>query len=113
MNFEKHKINITLNKLDYSFYYSFNNDSTFLDLLEYFAYLVPSLKLCECYQFQSTKDKTNFDEECLLISHNSKIADFRENLINLVIKKIPNKCVHYRSKFLCYSKKAIINYYEN
>ena len=110
MNFEKHKIKITLNNLEYSFYYSYNDHTTFLDLLEYFAYLIPSLKLCECYQFQSVKDKKNSDGDCIIITHNCKIADFSEKLKDLMIKKITNRCNH--SDFLLHSKKDIINAYK-
>ena len=34
------------------FYYSFNENSNFFDLLEYFSYIFPSLNICPCYELQ-------------------------------------------------------------
>ena len=63
MEFEKLKINLSVNNLEYIFYYSCNKDTTFNDLLEYFSYLVPYLNVCKCYQFLASKDKKNFKEQ--------------------------------------------------
>ena len=112
MNFEKRKIIITVNNLDYSFYYSCNQNTTFLDLLEYFAFLVPSLKICQCYHFQASKDKKNFDENCLIISSNSKIAEYSDYLSDLILVKAKNNCIHYNLYYLLYSKHNIVSYFQ-
>ena len=111
MNFDKCKINITLNNLPYSFYYSYGQNTTFQDLLEYFAFLDPSLNLCQCCQFQASKDKKSYDEQCLIISNNSKIHEYSDYLNNLYIIKNKDKCKHCNSNYLKFSKKDIYSYF--
>ena len=113
MNFEKYKISITLNNSNYSFYYSCNPNATFLDLLEYFAFLVPSLNICQCYKFQAFKDKKNINEQCILISHMAKISENIEYLNYLMIGCNKEKCKHSNSNFLLYSKINIVCYFQN
>ena len=52
MTFTNWKININLNNKVYPIHYSYRNDMTFQDLLEYFAYLCSELNICQCYHFQ-------------------------------------------------------------
>ena len=76
MDFEKRKIIITLNDKEYCFYYSCSNDATFQNLLEFFASLVPTLNICQCYQFYKAKDKKSNN---LQIAHNSKIVEYNSD----------------------------------
>ena len=46
------EINISKDNQIYSIAYTFNYSTTFQDLLEYFSYLYPSLKICQCYDFR-------------------------------------------------------------
>jgi len=86
-NFEKLKINLTINDLEYKFYYSCNKNTTFSDLLEYFSFLVPYLNICKCYKFLASKDKKNSKEKMFNIAHQSKIEEFKNFLENIIIVK--------------------------
>ena len=112
MNFEKRKIFLTLDGLEYSFYYACNQKTTFYDLLEFLIFLIPSLNLCQCYQFQANKDKKKSDEQCFTISETSKIAQYADYLNVLRLKKSKHICNHSYKKYLIHSKKSIIHYYQ-
>ena len=108
MDFEKRKIIITLNDKEYCFYYSCSNDATFQNLLEFFASLVPTLNICQCYQFYKAKDKKSNN---LQIAHNSKIVEYTDFLDNLILKKIKGKCSYSNPNYFSYSKKSIIDFF--
>ena len=111
-NFEKLKINLTINDLEYKFYYSCNKNTTFSDLLEYFSFLVPYLNICKCYKFLASKDKKNSKEKMFNITHQSKIEEFKNFLDNIIIVKEQDKCVHNKLNFLLFSKNDIIHNYQ-
>ena len=110
MSFEKRKIKLSINNLDYSFYYSCNASTTFQDLLEYFSFLVPYLNVCQCYRFYLKADnKKNKD---FVYSLDSKVIDFSDNLDKLAIQKDNNKCEHDYQNFWLFSKQKIISYFQ-
>ena len=110
MSFEKRKIKLSINNLDYSFYYSCNASTTFQDLLEYFSFLVPYLNICQCYRFYLKADnKKNKD---FVYSLDSKVIDFSDNLDKLVIQKDNDKCEHDYQNFWLFSKQKIISYFQ-
>ena len=110
MSFEKRKIKLSINNLDYSFYYSCNASTTFQDLLEYFSFLVPYLNVCQCYRFYLKADnKKNKD---FVYSLDSKVIDFSDNLDKLVIQKDNDKCEHDYQNFWLFSKQKIISYFQ-
>ena len=110
MSFEKRKIKLSINNLDYSFYYSCNDSTTFQDLLEYFSFLVPYLNICQCYRFYLKADnKKNKD---FVYSLDSKVIDFSDNLDKLVIQKDNDKCEHDYQNFWLFSKQKIISYFQ-
>ena len=110
MSFEKRKIKLSINNLDYSFYYSCNDSTTFQDLLEYFSFLVPYLNVCQCYRFYLKADnKKNKD---FVYSLDSKVIDFSDNLDKLVIQKDNDKCEHDYQNFWLFSKQKIISYFQ-
>ena len=111
-NFEKLKINLTINDLEYKFYYSCNKNTTFSDLLEYFSFLVPYLNICKCYKFLASKDKKNSKEKMFNITHQSKIEEFKNFLDNIIIVKEQDKCVHNKLNLLLFSKNDIIHNYQ-
>ena len=113
MQFEKLKINISVNNLVHTFYYSCNQSSTFSDLLEYFSFLVPYLNICKCYQFFGSKDNKNIEQQCISISHQSKVEEYKNLLNNIILKKNQDKCQHNKFNFLLSSKKDIISYFQN
>ena len=50
--YENCQIIITVNNnYYYKIAYSYNNNTTFQDLIEYFSSLFPSLEICPCYDF--------------------------------------------------------------
>ena len=112
MNFEKRKIFFNLDGLEYSFYYACNSNTTFYDLLEFLIFLIPSLNLCQCYQFQANKDKKKSDEQCFTISETSKVEQYADYLNVLRLKKSKHNCNHAYRAYLIHSKKAIINHYQ-
>ena len=112
MNFEKRKIFFNLDGLEYSFYYACNSNTTFYDLLEFLIFLIPSLNLCQCYQFQANKDKKKSDEQCFTISETSKVEQYVDYLNVLRLKKSKHNCNHAYRAYLIHSKKAIINHYQ-
>ena len=112
MIFENRKVKIAINNQDYSFYYSYNDDNTFSDLLEFFSSLVPSLKLCECYYFQShSKDKKD-ENKYTNISYNSKIIKYLDSLDNLILRRNKDECTHFYKNLLYESKQNIISYFK-
>ena len=113
MEFEKLKINLSINNLEYLFYYSCNQDTTFNDLLEYFSYLVPNLNICKCYQFQASKDKKNSKEQRFNISHQSKVEEYKKYLKDIIIVKSQDNCKHNIFNLLLSSKDDLICNYQN
>ena len=112
MSFINCKIKISLNNESYSFYYSYNRDTTFQDLLEYFSFLIPSLKICQCYHFQSSKNKSDNSNQSLLISKSSKIDMFSDYLKNLSLINYQTNCIHTQNNYLLYSKKYLISSFQ-
>ena len=112
MSFINCKIKISLNNESYSFYYSYNRDTTFQDLLEYFSFLIPSLKICQCYHFQAPKNKSDNSNQSLLISKSSKIDMFSDYLKNLSLINYQTNCIHTQNNYLLYSKKYLISSFQ-
>ena len=109
---EKLKIDLSINNLEYKFYYSCNQNTTFSDLLEYFSSLVPYLDVCKCYKFLASKDKKNSKEKKFNIPHQSKIEEFKGFLDNIIIAKEKDICVHNKLNLLSYSKNDLIHYFQ-
>ena len=108
MNFTKSNINITVNKKTFSIYYSYKKDSTFQDLLEYFAFLCPSLNVCQCFHFKVV----NSGDQILNISKAYKISDYSSYLNNLTLYKIEAKCQHSDQNLFVYSKLEVITEFQ-
>ena len=83
---------ITINDKTYSIYYSYRSNSIFQDLLEYFAFLYPELKIYQCYCFRAG----SCFEDLLKISKNSNITEYSDYLNNLklYINNNEGKCAH-------------------
>ena len=113
MQFEKLKINISVNNIVHTFYYSCNQATTFSDLIEYFAFLVPYLNICKCYQIYGAKENENIETQCFIISPQSRVEQFKSVLCNIILKKNRNICQHNKLNFLLSSKKNIIYYFQN
>ena len=101
MDHKNCQVNITIDDKTYSIYYSYRSDSTFQDLLEYFAFLYPELNICQCYRFRTGgRGDRNFK-----ISKIYNIVDYSDYLNNLKLyNNIGDKCAHTEENILLYSK---------
>ena len=99
-------INISLNNQMFSIVYTINQNTTFQDLLEYFAYIYPSLKICQCYDFEIMLNNYNY----YCIEKKSKLVEYSNYLNNLQLDNNKGKCEHDDNhNFLLFSKKDIFD----
>ena len=90
------------NTSSFKIYYSYNNNTTFQDLLEYLARLFTSLNICDCYQFEIN--------EVGKISKDSKICNYYKKLGKLnLYKKNDNNCNHSNNNYLKEGKKSLVS----
>jgi hypothetical protein len=113
------EVTIYIERKSYSFYYSYNSKSSFLDLLEYFSYLFPKLEVCQCYEFQVNirnsydypfSNYKNYDT--INIENESYIESYSEYLSDLVLIEKRTNCNHYNKNYLKYPKTKIISLFE-
>ena len=99
-------INISLNNQMFSIEYTINQNTTFQDLLEYFAYTYPSLKICQCYDFEIMLNNYNY----YCIEKKSKLVEYSNYLNNLQLDNNKGNCEHDDNhNFLLFSKKDIFD----
>ena len=99
-------INISLNNQMFSIVCTINQNTTFQDLLEYFAYNYPSLKICQCYDFEIMLNNYNY----YCIEKKSKLVEYSNYLNNLQLDNNKGKCEHDDNhNFLLFSKKDIFD----
>ena len=74
------KIKVAIENSDaIEFYYSYNNKSTFGDLIEFIAYYFPEKNICPCYKMKGryeNKDPMNMDEVWAFASCVNKYSNF-------------------------------------
>ena len=92
-------------------FYSFNENTTFDDLLEYIAYLIKDENICHCFIFSYYYNYKSYE----INDFNAKIIDYKYILDNLYLSKISKKficnCGDANSQYLKCSKKRIFEYY--
>ena len=71
--------------------YSYNKYTTFQDLLEYLARLIPSFNICNCYEFEISNEK---------ISKDSLICNYSKKLDKINLSKKNQSCEHSFNNFL-------------
>ena len=99
-------INISLNNQMFSIVCTINQNTTFQDLLEYFAYIYPSLKICQCYDFEIMLNNYNY----YCIEKKSKLVEYSNYLNNLQLDNNKGKCEHDDNhNFLLFTKKDIFD----
>jgi len=99
-------INISLNNQMFPIFYTINQNTTFQDLLEYFAYSYPSLKICQCYDFEIMLNNFNFYS----IEKESKLVEYSNYLNGLRLYNNKGKCEHDDNhNFLLFTKKDIFD----
>ena len=106
MEYTNCNINISIDNQIFSIAYTFNQKTTFQDLLEYFAYNYPSLKICQCYDFEIMLNNYNY----YCIEKKSKLVEYSNYLNNLQLDNNKGKCEHDDNhNFLLFSKKDIFD----
>ena len=93
------------NKENFSFHYSFNQYTTFNDLLEFTAYNYPEVDICPCFRFKIR----NEDE----ISNDSKVIEYivKYSAFQLVDKDPERKCIH-NTVYKDYLKKSKLEIFQ-
>ena len=71
--------------------YSYNNYTTFQDLLEYLVRLIPSFNICNCYEFEISNEK---------ISKDSLICNYSKKLDKINLSNKNQSCEHSFNNFL-------------
>ena len=84
--------NILFKDKKYSFSYSFNDNTTFLDLIESFAFNYPDLEICPCYGIQRYDNKVSYEDVDTKTKIKDNISNFLCNQYKIVLKSNNNKC---------------------
>ena len=107
--YENCQIIITVNNnYYYKIAYSYNNNTTFQDLIEYFSSLFPSLEICPCYDFSiESNHKKNKIKKNSLIKNNVKSFN------KLFLNKSNINCTHLNNNYLRSSKESIYLFFQN
>ena len=107
--YENCQIIITVNNnYYYKIAYSYNNSTTFQDLIEYFSSLFPSLEICPCYDFSiESNHKKNKIKKNSLIKNNVKSFN------KLFLNKSNINCTHLYNNYLKSSKESIYLFFQN
>ena len=107
--YENCQIIITVNNnYYYKIAYSYNNNTTFQDLIEYFSSLFPSLEICPCYDFSiESNHKKNKIKKNSLIKNNVKSFN------KLFLNKNNINCTHLYNNYLKSSKESIYLFFQN
>jgi len=96
------------------FTYPYNQNTTFLDLLEFMAVLIPELNICPCYNFKYIqKNKNDKNEKNIDISNENKIIKYKNLLSNLYPNINKCTCNSTYKNFFNKSKKTILDYIKN
>ena len=103
------KIQLTIgNGITETIYYSFNNNTSFEDLLEYIIYLFPDKKICHCFYFSYYYKYKDYYINDL----NSKILDYKKYLDYLYLSKYKKHCNCAHFEYLKSKKEIIDKYYK-
>ena len=105
------EIKIIINKSSYKIFYLYNSYTTFQDLLEYLARLIPSLNICDCYEFEYSGQKSYLNNE--KISKDSLIINYSQKLDRLYLNKPIKNCGHSKYNYLKGTKKDIYSFFQN
>ena len=103
------KIQLTIgNGIPETIFYSFNNNTTFEDLLEYIIYLFPDKKICHCFYFSYYYKYKDYYIDDL----NSKKLDYKKYLDYLYLSKDKKHCNCAHFEYLKSKKEIIDKYYK-
>ena len=104
------KIRINNNSL-FKFSYSYNCNTTFQDLLEHLARLIPHFDICDCYEFEI------FGQPLYLnigkIPKDSQISNYSHKLDRLSLNKKNINCNHSNDNYLKATKRDIYSFFQS
>ena len=114
MNYENSKIVVIINNKKFIICYSYNEKTTFQDLLEYIAFLFPPMKICECFSFYTFQNNNNYDSNYnkLHIPKSYLIFKYSEVLNELILEKKNKNCDHLGINYLNNSKEEIYSLFK-
>ena len=101
--------NILFKDKKYSFSYSFNDNTTFLDLIESFAFNYPELNICPCYGIQRYDNKVSYEDVDTKTKIKDNISNFFYNQYQIVLKNNNCNCNDTFQRYYRKSKIEIIN----
>ena len=107
-------VKVKLGNKKISVYYSYKENFTFIDLLEYLSYLFPKFEICQCFKFR-LKEKNNGNEiNYIDIPNDCYISDFSQYLNDLYLDDSKKYCFEHKSKnYFKYSKTELISSFED
>jgi len=108
------KVTVNIGNQTISVFYSYKENFTFIDLLEYLSYLFPKLEICQCFKFR-LKEKNNGNKiNYIDIPSDCYISDFSKYLSNLYLDASKKYCFEHKSKnYFKYSKTELISSFED
>ena len=106
------EVKVYIRSKKYWIYYSYNYNSTFLDLLEYISFLFPELGICQCFEFQVNNNTSYYYNRRIKLENNVPIRRYSEYLSNLELIKNEKKYCNCNKEYLKYSKTALIASFE-
>ena len=107
------EVKVYIRSQRYRIYYSYNYNSTFLDLLEYISFLFPEFGICQCFEFQVDNNTSYYNyHRSIKLEKNDPIRRYSEYLSNLELFKNEKKYCTCNKQYLKYSKTELIASFE-
>ena len=101
-------IKIRINNSNFKLAYSYNNYTTFQDLLEHLARL---FDICDCYEFEISGQYPYLNNA--KISKDSLISNYEQKLDKLNLYRKNMICNHSNNNYLRLTKKDIYSFFQN
>ena len=94
------------------FYYSYNNSTKYINLIEYISSLYPNYKICPC--FSITNNKEIISNNDYLVKHMQNMQNMQNNVLNISNINFKNgcNCSSMIKQYYCKSKIEIIKQFE-
>ena len=108
------KVSVNIGNQKISLEYFYNKNFTFIDLLEYLAYLFPKFEICQCFKFRFKQNTNKYKNQYIDIPNDSLIYDFKKYLNDLYLDDSKKYCLEHKSKnYFKYSKTKLISSFED
>ena len=94
------------------FYYSYNNNTKYINLIEYISSLYPNYKICPCFSITNNKEIINNND--YLVKHMQNMQNMQNNVLNISNINFKNgcNCSSMIKQYYCKSKIEIIKQFE-